>query len=33
LMQIKGDWSWYCEAMGLWQWNSKAHSSSNRLQH
>ena len=25
LMQIEGDWAWYCEAMGLWQWNSNAH--------
>ena len=23
LMQIKGDWSWYVEALGLWQWNSR----------
>ena len=25
LMQIRGDWSWYCEALGARQWNSKAH--------
>lgn len=25
LMQVKGDWSWYVEALGLWQWNSKSH--------
>ena len=25
LMQIKGDWSWYCEAMGIWQWNCVAY--------
>lgn len=23
LMQVKGDWAWYVEALGLWQWNSK----------
>ena len=22
LVQLKGDWAWYCEALGLWQWNS-----------
>ena len=25
LMQIRGDWSWICDALGVWQWNSKAH--------
>ena len=25
LMQVRGDWAWYCEALGSWQWNSKAH--------
>lgn len=25
LMQIKGDWSWYLESMGVRQWNSTGH--------
>jgi hypothetical protein len=25
LMQVRGDWAWYCEALAAWQWNSKAH--------
>ena len=24
LMQIKGDWAWYCEALGVWQWNCRS---------
>ena len=25
LMQIRGDWAWYCEALGAWQWNCKSY--------
>ena len=25
LMQVRGDWAWYVEALGVWQWNCKAH--------
>jgi len=25
LMQVKGDWAWYAEALGVWQWNAKGH--------
>ena len=24
VMQIKGDWSYYVEALGVWQWNCKS---------
>lgn len=25
LMQIRGDWAWFVEALGAWQWNCKCH--------
>ena len=24
LVQIRGDWAWFAEALGVWQWNCKA---------
>ena len=24
LMQVRGDWAWYAEALGVWQWNCKS---------